>query len=74
MSLTEIETAVQQLSVAEQHELLRHLEESLRPRHRNLDRPARERWMQELAALRNAICTNAPALTIEQILAESRAD
>ena len=74
MSLTEIETAVNQLSVAEQEQLLRHLENTLR-RNRDTGGPeSREEWMRRLHSLRASMGTGKSTLSSERILEESRED
>jgi hypothetical protein len=72
MSISEIESIVDQLPLAEQEELLRHLQASLR-NHRSLGGPAsREEWMHRLHALRDSIGTGATSLSGESILADLR--
>jgi hypothetical protein len=69
--LTEIETVVDRLSLAEQEELLRHLEARLR--RRGTATPAeREEWMRRLDALRDSIAPGPGTVTSDQILDELR--
>jgi hypothetical protein len=74
MSLTEIETAVQQLSMPEQEELLRHLEETLRRKRSASSPESREAWMHRLQTLRASVSTGTQSLSSEQILADLRED
>jgi len=73
-SLTEIESVVDRLPVAEQEELLRHLEANLRNRRSESTSVPRAQWMGRLEALRNAIGNGVPRSSSEQILAELRED
>ena len=72
MSINEIESEVDRLSLAEQQELLRHLEASLRARRRQAPLASREEWMNRLEVLRRSINTGGTTPTGEQILAELR--
>ena len=74
MSLTEIETAAERLSVPEQEELLRHLERLLRSKHRPDGAESRGDWMQRLNSLRAAIGSGTSTVSGAQILAELRED
>jgi hypothetical protein len=75
MSLTEIETAVGQLSIAEQEELLRHLHSKLGRRRNSPDQAAREEWMKRLDALRASIDTGKPSVSSsEEILTDLRGE
>jgi hypothetical protein len=71
-TLTEIEAVVDRLSLADQEQLLRHLEASLRGRQNNGAASSRRDWMQRLDALRNSISSGTTTLTSEQILTDLR--
>jgi hypothetical protein len=72
MSIHEIESEVDRLSPAEQEQLLRHIEATLRARRPQPGHPSREEWLKNLDQLRNSIGTGVNNLSVEQILAESR--
>jgi hypothetical protein len=74
MSLTELETVVDQLPLTEQEELLRHLEANLRAKRSKPSTLSREEWIKELDALRASLSTGKVNLTTEQILEELRED
>ena len=74
MSLAEIETAVERLSVAEQQELLRHLEDMLRHKRHEGVPESRDDWMRRLHSLRSSISSGKLTLSAEQIMAELRDD
>ena len=71
-TLTEIESAVEQLSREDQEKLLRHLESRLRPGEPTLPAAAAKEWMDRLAALRASIATGTNTAPSEQILEELR--
>jgi hypothetical protein len=72
-TLTEIETVVERLPLAEQEELLRHLEAKLR-RGSTTASASREDWMRRLQSLRASIGSGTSTLTGEQILVDLRED
>ena len=74
MSVSEIETAFRQLSIAEQEELLLHLEHTLRRRRDTGVPESREEWMRRLHELRASIGSGTSKLSSEQILEELRED
>lgn len=71
-TLTEIESAVEQLSRDDQEKLLRHLESRLRPGEPSLSPAAAKEWMERLAELRASISTGTNTAPSEQILEELR--
>jgi hypothetical protein len=72
-TLTEIESAVEQLSREDQEKLLRHLESRLRPRAEpRLSAAAAKEWMDRLAELRDSIATGTNTAPSEQILEQLR--
>ena len=73
-TLSELETVVDCLPLAEQEELLRHLEARLRHQRSAGNSASREEWMRRLDALRAQIGAGAPRLTGEQIIAELRGE
>jgi len=74
MSLTELETAIDQLTAPQQEELLRHLEDTLRRKRNGSGPQPRDQWMRRLRSLRASIDTGTTVLSGEQILAELRED
>jgi hypothetical protein len=72
MSIHEIENEVDRLSLAEQEQLLRHIEATLRARCPQLGYASREKWQKSLDHLRKSIGTAASNISVEQMLAESR--
>jgi hypothetical protein len=71
-TLSELEGVVDRLSVAEQEELLRHLEARL---HRHGAMPGRtphDDWMRRLDSLRASIDSGSSNLSGERVLAELR--
>jgi hypothetical protein len=74
-TLSELETVVDCLPLAEQEELLRHLEAKLRHQRNSAASPAaREEWMRRLDVLRAQISAGNPRLTSEQIISELRGE
>ena len=74
MSIHEIESEVDRLSLAEQEQLLHHIEATLRAHRPQPGYASREQWLKNLDQLRNSIGTGATNISVEQILAESRED
>jgi hypothetical protein len=74
MSVSEIETAFRQLSVADPEELLRRLENTLRFKRHAGQPETREEWMQRLHALRASISAGAPTFTSDEILTDLRGE
>ena len=72
-TLTEIETAVSRLPVAEQEKLLRHLETALRGK-RNAGAESREDWMRRLDVLRSSLASGISIQSSEHILEDLRGD
>ena len=77
-SLVEIESAVDQLPLADKEELLRYLEARLRARGDEATSVSRagvrEQWGQRLDALRASISTGQFTISAEDIISESRAE
>ncbi len=71
-TLSELETVVDRLPLAEQEELLRHLEQSLRRRRTAGGSGLRDAWMSRLDELRASIGSGTPGVSGEQILDELR--
>lgn len=65
-TLAEVRVAVGRLSAADQAILLQEIESRVRP--------DREAWMRRLDVLRQRLRADGPGLTVEHILAESRAE
>jgi hypothetical protein len=74
MSIGEIETAVDRLTVPEQKTLLRRLEENLRHREISTASTSREGWIRRLESIRAKVGSSAPASSSELILTELRED
>jgi len=73
-TLTEIQAGIDRLPVAQQEELLRHLQARLRRQGRVITPAARREWMQRLSALRAATGSGTMTVSSEQILTELRED
>jgi CHAD domain-containing protein len=71
-TLAEIETAVDQLPLADQEELLHRLTVAVRRRRAAVSPAAMEQWMDRLDALRASIGSGRQTLTTGQIIAEGR--
>ena len=71
-TLTEIETAVDNLPPEQQQELLRHLAATVRRRRSAADPAAVKQWMERLDTLRATISTGRQTLTTEQTLTDAR--
>lgn len=71
-TLAELERAVEQLPLAEQEELLRHVSTRVRQLRAGADAARLEQWMSRLDALRAAIGTGRTSLSAEHLLDELR--
>ena len=71
-TLVEIETAIRRLSLAEQQQLLSHLEKLVHRPRVDSGAQVRDHWMGRLKHLRAAIGAGSQTLTSEGILNESR--
>jgi hypothetical protein len=74
MGLTEIETAAERLSVAEQQELLRHLEALQLRKHQVAENDPREGRVRQLNSLRTSVGSSTTMMSGEQVLAKLCAD
>jgi hypothetical protein len=70
-TLTEIESAVDQLSREQQEVLLKHLSDKLSSR-KGMSSESVQQWMDRLDALRASIGTGRQSVSTDQILDESR--